>query len=242
MVANMSDEDIWRLNRGGHDPHKVYAAYPAAVKHTGQPTVILAKTVKGYGMGGRRRPEHHTFAEKNGHRRAQAFRDRFDMPISDDELERPLTTAARGQPGNALHARAPQGAGRLPAGAHHLAEPLTVPGLDIFSGMLEGSGDREISTTMGFVRMLTVLMRDKNSASTSCPSFPTKRAPSAWKACSARSASIPPSASSTSRWIRTRSCITRRTEGPDPRRRHQRGRFHVLLDRGGHVLQPTAST
>jgi pyruvate dehydrogenase E1 component len=82
MVAAMSDEDIWRLNRGGHDPHKVYAAYAAAVKHTGQPTVILAKTVKGYGMGASARRRTHPPAEEDGPGRpASAFRDRFRIPI-----------------------------------------------------------------------------------------------------------------------------------------------------------------
>ena len=88
MVANMSDDDIWRLNRGGHDPHKVYAAYAAAVKHTGQPTVILAKTIKGYGMGEAGEGQNITHQQKKmGTTSIKAFRDRFNIPIPDDKLE-----------------------------------------------------------------------------------------------------------------------------------------------------------
>src|SRR5690606_28505640 len=87
MVANLSDEDIWRLNRGGHDPHKVYAAYHAAVNHTGQPTVILAKTVKGYGMGSAGEGLMTTHQQKKMDEQAiRAFRDRFKIPIPDDKL------------------------------------------------------------------------------------------------------------------------------------------------------------
>ena len=87
MVAKMSDEDIWRLNRGGHDPHKVYAAYAAAVKHEGQPTVILAKTVKGYGMGTVGEGKNIAHQQKKMPIEAlRQFRDRFKIPIADDKL------------------------------------------------------------------------------------------------------------------------------------------------------------
>ena len=88
MVANMSDDDIWRLNRGGHDPHKVYAAYAAAVRHTGQPTVILAKTIKGYGMGEAGEAQNITHQQKKmGTTSLKAFRDRFGLPIADEKID-----------------------------------------------------------------------------------------------------------------------------------------------------------
>src|SRR5581483_2690958 len=87
LVANMSDADIWRLNRGGHDPHKVYAAYAQAVRHTGQPTVILAKTIKGYGMGEAGEGQNFTHQQKKmGEEALKQFRDRFSIPISDEQL------------------------------------------------------------------------------------------------------------------------------------------------------------
>ena len=87
MVADMSDEDIWRLNRGGHDPHKVYAAYAEAVQYTDRPTVILAKTVKGYGMGEAGEGQNITHSQKKmGEESLKAFRDRFNIPISDDDI------------------------------------------------------------------------------------------------------------------------------------------------------------
>jgi pyruvate dehydrogenase E1 component len=87
MVANMSDEDIWRLNRGGHDPHKVYAAYAAAMKSDGRPTVILAKTVKGYGMGAAGEAQNITHQQKKlGEEALLAFRDRFRLPLDDDQV------------------------------------------------------------------------------------------------------------------------------------------------------------
>ena len=119
MVANMSDEDIWRLNRGGHDPHKVYAAYAAAVKHKGQPTVILAKTVKGYGMGAA--GEGKNIAHQQKKMRAEAlkqFRDRFNIPIADDKLaEHALSPPGRELARDEVPARASRGTGRVPAAA-----------------------------------------------------------------------------------------------------------------------------
>jgi hypothetical protein len=119
MVADLSDDDIWRLNRGGHDPHKVYAAYAAAVKHTGQPTVILAKTVKGYGMGesGEGADDHPPGRRRWAGRLRKAFRDRFKIPVSDDRTWRRCPSqVARGQPGM-KYLRERRGAGRLPAAA-----------------------------------------------------------------------------------------------------------------------------
>ena len=164
MVANWSDEDIWRLNRGGHDPHKVYAAYKAAVEHTGQPTVILAKTIKGYGMGESGEAQNITHQQKKmGTTSLRAFRDRFKLPISDDELEHlPYLKFEEGSP-ELEYMRSHRQAlgGYLPA-RRRSVEPLPVPPLSAFDAQLKASGEgREFSTTMAFVRILSTLLRDK---------------------------------------------------------------------------------
>ena len=161
MVANMSDEDIWRLNRGGHDPMKIYAAYAAAVKHEGQPTVILAKTVKGYGMGEAGEGQNITHQQKKmGEAALKAFRDRFNIPISDDEIaDAPFYRLPEDSPEmKYLRKRREALGGYLPARRPN-AKPMKVPDLDAFELQLKGSGDREISTTMAFVRILTTLTR-----------------------------------------------------------------------------------
>ena len=163
MVATMSDEDIWRLNRGGHDPHKVYAAYAAAMKHTGQPTVILTKTVKGYGMGVAGEGQNITHSQKKmGTDALKAFRQRFDIPLSEEQVEKAeyYRPAEDSEEIQYLKDRRKALGGFLPT-RQHLATPLEIPGLDIFKAMLESSGERELSTTMAFVRMLTALARDK---------------------------------------------------------------------------------
>jgi pyruvate dehydrogenase E1 component len=163
MVSNLSDEDIWRLNRGGHDPHKVYAAYAEAVKHQGQPTVILAKTVKGYGMGEAGEGQNITHQQKKmGEDALKAFRDRFNIPISDDAIaDAPFYRPEEDSPEiRYLQERRKALGGYLPQ-RRKQATPLEVPGLDAFEGQLKGTGDREISTTMAFVRILTALTRDK---------------------------------------------------------------------------------
>ena len=163
MVSNLSDEDIWRLNRGGHDPHKVYAAYAEAVKHQGQPTVILAKTVKGYGMGEAGEGQNITHQQKKmGEEALKAFRDRFNIPISDDAIaDAPFYRPEEDSPEiKYLLDRRKALGGFLPQ-RRKQATPLEVPGLDAFEGQLKGTGDREISTTMAFVRILTALTRDK---------------------------------------------------------------------------------
>jgi pyruvate dehydrogenase E1 component len=162
-VKDMSDEEIWLLNRGGHDQQKVYAAYHAAAAHRDQPTVILAKTIKGYGMGVSGEGQMITHqAKKMTEAALLAFRDRFELPLTDEQvrdaeyLKPPDDTAemqylreCREALGGFLPAR------RQKAGA------LPVPELDLFSSQLEGTGEREISTTMSFVRVLAALLRDK---------------------------------------------------------------------------------
>ncbi|MDD5240179.1 MAG: pyruvate dehydrogenase (acetyl-transferring), homodimeric type [Sulfuricella sp.] len=163
MVANMSDEDIWRLNRGGHDPLKVYAAYAAAMQHKGQPTVILAKTVKGYGMGESGEGQNVTHqAKKMSDSSLKAFRDRFNIPVPDDKIaEVPFYKPAENSPEmQYLRERRRALGGYLPA-RRKSAEALPVPDLSAFESQLAGSGNREISTTMAFVRVLSTLLKDK---------------------------------------------------------------------------------
>ena len=164
LVANWTDDDVWRLNRGGHDPHKVYAAYQAAVNHPGQPTVILAKTIKGYGMGESGEAQNITHQQKKmGTTSIRAFRDRFKLPISDDELENlPYLKFADGSP-ELEYMRGHRMAlgGYLPRRRRAVA-PQPVPPLSAFDALLKATGEgREISTTMAFVRMLNLLLKDK---------------------------------------------------------------------------------
>ncbi len=174
MVARMTDEDIWRLNRGGHDPHKVYAAYAAAVKHQGQPTVILAKTVKGYGMGGAGEGQNITHQQKKmGTDDIRAFRDRFNIPIPDEQLaDVPFYKPVADSPEiKYLQERRQALGGYLPA-RRKTATPIEIPEVKIFDAMLQGSGDREMSTTMAFVRMLSALTRDKKMGKYVVPIVP----------------------------------------------------------------------
>jgi pyruvate dehydrogenase E1 component len=193
------------------------------------PTVILAKTVKGYGMGeAGEGHEHHPLAEEDGREALKAFRDRFNIPISDDKICRgPYYKPPTRQPGDALHARAPRGLGGFAAGARE-AQPLPVPGLDAFKRAAEGQRRaRDVHHHGLRAHADHPRQATRPSASAWCPSCPTRRAPSAWRACSASSASTPPSASSTRRWTPTRSCTTGGQERPDPAGGHQRGRRHV---------------
>ncbi len=174
MVANMSDDDIWRLNRGGHDPHKIYAAYAAAVRHTGQPTVILAKTIKGYGMGEAGEGQMITHQQKKmGTTSIKAFRDRFNIPIPDDQLEEiPFYKPAEDSPEmQYLRSRVEAMGGSLPQ-RRAKAAALQVPPLSVFEPLLVSSGEREISTTMAFVRMLNTLIKDKNIGKQVVPIVP----------------------------------------------------------------------
>jgi len=163
MVANMSDEDIWHLNRGGHDAVKVYAAYHAAVNHKGRPTVILAKTVKGYGMGEAGEAQNITHQKKKlDEDDLKQFRDRFRLPVTDEQV-RDLAyykPAADSEEMKYLKTRREKLGGSLPTRRTRV-DPLQVPALEFFKGQLESSGDREFSTTMAFVRILTALVRDK---------------------------------------------------------------------------------
>ncbi len=174
MVANMSDEEIWRLNRGGHDPLKVFAAYWAATQHTGRPTVILAKTVKGFGLGKAGEGQMVTHqAKKLDEEALKAFRDRFNIPVSDEDIaELPYARPADdSEELKYLRERRMALGGSLPA-RRSSVQPLAIPALESFSALLEGSGERSISTTMAFVRILTSLLKDKNIGKNIVPIVP----------------------------------------------------------------------
>ncbi len=174
IVEDLSDDAIFRLNRGGHDPYKVYAAYAAATAHKGQPTVILAKTVKGYGLGPAGEAQNYTHSVKKLDLEAlKEFRDRFDIPLPDSELEavpyyRPPEDSTEIR--YMKERRAALG-GSLPGRRSDFAA-LKIPGIDVLSGLLKGTGDREISTTMAFVRILSALIKDKNIGERIVPIVP----------------------------------------------------------------------
>jgi pyruvate dehydrogenase E1 component len=174
MVAGMTDQEVWQLRRGGHDPLKVYAAYSAAVAHRGQPTVILAKTIKGYGMGAAGEGMMITHQQKKmGLDELKAFRDRFNIPISDEEIVnvpyyRPPEDSAEMK--YLREHRAALG-GSLPQ-RRRKSESLEVPPLSAFELQLKSSEDREISTTMAFVRILSQLLRHKEIGNRIVPIVP----------------------------------------------------------------------
>ncbi len=163
LVADWTDEEIWNLNRGGHDPHKVYAAFHAAVNHKGQPTVILAKTIKGYGMGESGEAQNITHQQKKmTGGSVRRFRDRYQIPVPDEKLDEvPLVKFNEGSRElEYMRARREELGGYLPM-RRGKAEPLPVPDLAVFERFLRSTEDREISTTMAFVQVLQTLVRDK---------------------------------------------------------------------------------
>jgi len=174
MVANMTDQDIWRLNRGGHDPHKVYAAYHQAVNHKGQPTVILAKTVKGYGMGEAGEGQNKTHSQKKMDVDSlKVMRDRFRIPVTDEQAENAeyVTLPEDSPEMTYMRARREALGGYMPQ-RKNFAAPLEVPALSVFKSLLESSGEKESSTTMAFVRILTLLCRDKHIGKNIVPIVP----------------------------------------------------------------------
>jgi pyruvate dehydrogenase E1 component len=174
LVADLSDEDIWHLNRGGHDPFKVYAAFDAASKHQGQPTVILAKTIKGYGMGESGEAMNITHQlKKMPVESIKRFRDRFQVPIPDDQLaDVPYIKFAEGSKEQEyMKARRRELGGDRPR-RRRRSESLKVPPLSAFERLLKSSEDREISTTMALVQLLQVLMRDKEIGKRVVPIVP----------------------------------------------------------------------
>jgi pyruvate dehydrogenase E1 component len=174
MVANMSDDEIWRLNRGGHDAHKVYAAYASAIAHKGQPTVILAHTVKGFGLGKAAEGQMVAHQQKKMDAGSLAsFRENLDIQLSDEDISKfTFRKPSEESPEiRYLKSRREALGGYLPKRDTNVA-PLQVPPLDTFKPLLDGSGDREISTTMAFVRILTALLKDKNIGKNVVPIVP----------------------------------------------------------------------
>ncbi len=174
MVSDMTDEDIWHLSRGGHDPRKIYAAYKRAVDHQGQPTVILAKTVKGYGLGQAGEGQNTTHQQKKMElEHMKRFRDRFNIPIPDDEIEEIpyIKLDDDSEEKKYLLERRKELGGFIPKRSHS-APALELPPLSIFDAVLKDSGDRELSTTMAFVRIITALIRDKKIGKNIVPIVP----------------------------------------------------------------------
>ena len=177
LVADMTDDEIWALNRGGHDPQKVYNAYDRAVNHAeGRPTLILAKTIKGYGMGAAGEGQNVAHqAKKMDKASLKQFRDRFDIPVTDEQIESGdlpyLTFAPDSEEYKYLHARREALGGYLPQ-RHPTQEVLEVPELSAFDAQLKSSGDREFSTTMAFVRILSTLLKDKKIGKRIVPIVP----------------------------------------------------------------------
>ena len=174
LVSTMTDNDVWRLNRGGHDPHKVYAAYDAAIKTKGQPTVILAKTIKGYGMGKSGESTNITHQQKKlGEEDLLYYRDRFDIPLTDKQVKNVefYKPDEKSEEIKYLKERRMRLGGNIPERTSY-AKSIKSPSKDIFENMLKSSGDREMSTTMALVRMLTSLLRDKNIAPKLVPIIP----------------------------------------------------------------------
>jgi pyruvate dehydrogenase E1 component len=174
LVKDLSDDDIMYLNRGGHDPYKVYAAYARAMETKGRPTVVLAMTVKGYGLGegGEAQNETHS-VKKLGVEELKKFRDRFGVPISDEDLKSvPYYRPAEDSPEMVyMRKRREKLGGFLPARQADF-DALEIPGLDSFSAQLKATGKREISSTMAFVRMLSSLVKDKEIGSRIVPIVP----------------------------------------------------------------------
>ncbi len=175
LIADWPDEKIWKLTRGGHDPQKVYAAYKAASDHKGQPTLILAKTVKGYGMGtaGEGQMISHQ-AKKMGLEPLKQFRDRFQVPLEDNELVNLpfITLPENSEEMQYLRARRKALGGYLPQRRQTSSQTLAVPPLSAFEAQLKSTDDREISTTMAFVRILNTLLRDKEIGKRVVPIVP----------------------------------------------------------------------
>jgi len=166
MVSNMTDDDVWHLNRGGHDSHKIYSAYAAATTHTGQPSVVLAKTVKGYGMGDSGEALNISHQQKKMDEASiRSFRDRFKIPVPNSDMDE-LPYYHPGEDSEEIKymkERRDALGGFLPQ-RRAQTTPLNVPELDAFETLLKDTGEREISTTMTYVRALAIMLRDKNIA------------------------------------------------------------------------------
>ena len=179
MVAHINDEDLAKMRIGGHDPIKVFAAYSEAVKTKGKPTVILARTIKGYGLGAAGEGRNITHQQKKlNDEELLYFRDRFDIPLSDSEA----STAPFYKPDNNsdeikyIKNQRKKLGGFLP-NRRRQGPTIKIPNISLFQELLDGSGDREISTTMACVRMLTILTKDKTIGKNIVPTTPRRTQP-----------------------------------------------------------------
>ena len=240
MVKDWTDAEIWALTRGGHDSVKVYAAYKAAVEHKGQPTVILAKTVKGYGMGaaGEGQMIAHQ-AKKLGHDALRAFRERFQIPVTDADLDKvPLLRFAEdSEEMKYLRERRAALGGYLPS-RRRKSESLPVPPLSIFDALLKATAEgREISTTMAFVRILTALLRDKDLGPRVVPIVPDESRTFGMEGLFRQVgifSQVGQLVSAAGR--RSAHVLSRGSERPDPSGGHQRAGRDGLVHRRGHIL------
>ncbi len=201
LVADWTDEQIWALNRGGHDPKKVYAATEKAQETKGKATVILAHTIKGYGMGDTAEGKNIAHQVKKMNMDGVRYvRDRFNVPVADADLEKlPYVTFPEGSEEHTyLHAQRQKLHGYLPSRQPNFSEKLELPTLEDFAPLLEEQ-NKEISTTIAFVRALNVMLKNNPSKTASCRLSPTKRVLSVWKVCSVRSVFTARTASSTPR-------------------------------------------
>jgi pyruvate dehydrogenase E1 component len=208
MVDHLSDDQVWKLRLGGHDSFKVYAAYAAAVKTKGAPCAVLARTIKGYGLGEAGEGRNVTHQQKHlNTQELLSFRDRFNIPLSDEDVAgAPLYRPGQDSAEIRKERRRVLG-GYLPQRRVRNAT-VDAPSPEVFAEFLAGSGGREASTTMVLVRMLASLMRDKNIGNRiSCRTRPGRLG---WTRSSARSASIRRAARRTTPWTPRTSCTTAR--------------------------------
>jgi len=174
LVSSMTDKDIWRLNRGGHDPHKVYSAYDAAMQNTGSPTVILAKTIKGYGMGKTGESVNTTHQQKKlDEDDLLYYRDRFNVPLTDKQVKNVeyFKPSENSEEMKYLKEKRLKLGGFIPERSS-FAKQIKAPPKDIFDAFMKSTGEKEMSTTMALVRMLTALLRDKNVSPRLVPIIP----------------------------------------------------------------------
>jgi pyruvate dehydrogenase E1 component len=243
LVEDLSDDDISELNRGGHDPYKVYAAYWEAVNNnSGKPTVILAQTVKGYGMGASGEATNDTHSVKKlDEESLHHFRDKFDIPLTDEELESiPYYRPPEDSPEmEYMRERRAKLGGALPA-RRRQTDHFPAPPLSDFEPVLAGSGERAISTTMAFVRLLSILVKDQTLVTALCRLCRMKRAHLVWKACFDSSVFIRRSGKNIRLLMPTRCCTTR---NPNRDKSWKKVSTRPARCRHGlHVQHPTART
>ena len=242
-VADMSDEEIWLLNRGGHDQQKVYAAYHDAVRHEGQPTVILAKTIKGYGMGVSGEGQMITHqAKKMTEDALLQFRDRFDLPLTDEQVRAAEYYRPPDDSPEMVYLRERREAlgGSLPARRRRAPDSaaISVPELSLFESQLAGTGEREISTTMAFVRVLAALLRDKQIGPHIVPIIPDESRTFGMEGMFRQHGIYSPVGQLYQPQDSEQLMFYKEDAArPDPRGGHHRGGLGLVVHRRGHLVQ-----